>query len=202
MEQCMSWEIGQRFEIQGNPWQSFALGAPLLLQPAGGPSQMFANGMPASMYGSVGADPMATLAPAPAGTLPPQVPMSRGPMVVREKPPTEPRLFPVPLNTSGLVTANGGTDDAIVQPQELTKPRRYVVSKSIAADFMLRVTIGVKPQTSANGMISAEAFLGDVIASDVDWDTCDISQQIDAFVQNIGGADKRFLSTMYCYVAR
>lgn len=192
-EKIMTYEIGDLYEIgYGNPY-SYSLGA-----------------LPYAQY-RIGADavtvPAATAPLAFAqGTLPAPPPMARGPMVVKKKDPNEARLQPFGMNSTLAApgVAAGATDGTpIVQPQEIVKPRRWVVSDSIAADFMiLSLVIGVKPQTPANAPISAEAFRHNTQFADLDFDTCQISQQIAALVQNVGAAPRLFRSTFYAYVAK
>lgn len=117
------------------------------------------------------------------------------PTIVRTRDPTESRLQHLGCNQeTPIVVAAVGT--ATAQPQKVFKAERFIVPDTVAPDFMIdSITVGVYLQSPANGSIPAQAFTPSSIYSNVDFDTCQISQQMVVRPRNIGGADRPFFSS-------
>lgn len=119
------------------------------------------------------------------------------PTIVRKKDPTESRLQPVGCNVETDI-AVAATGTAIVRPQKIYKPERFTVPPTVAPDFLIDgIFVGVYLQSPSNTAIPAESFLPDSIYSNVDFDTCQISQELSVRARNRGGAPRPFFSTFY-----
>lgn len=172
----MPYEIGQMYQIGADRYMiggpQYAIGAPM-------------QGLNLAMQ------------PRMAPQAPMAVQMMPQPTLVSKVDPTQARLQPLGCNIETNV-AVGTTGTATTSPQKVYKPERFVVPATVAPDFLIAaIFIGVALQSPASTAISAEAFLPDSIYSNVDFDTCQISQQIQVQARNRGGADRPFFSTFY-----
>ena len=170
------YEIGEDYALGEN----YMIGAPMQLMP----------GM---------ARPMALPGPQ-AYRMPQQFPVvqqMRPPVIVRKKDPTESRLQPVGCNVETDI-AVGATGVATTRPQKVFKPERFTVPDTVAPDFLIDgIFVGVYLQSPSNTAIPAEAFLPTSIYSNVDFETCQISQELTVRARNRGGAPRPFFSTFF-----
>lgn len=166
------YEIGDSYAIGG---PRYAIGAPLTNMPS--------LGLPPGQLQRVGGQQIIPTMVMPT------------PTIVTRADPTQSRLQHLGCNQETAIVV-GAVGTATVQPQKVFKAERYIVPDTVAPDFMLdSITVGVALQSPANVSIPAQAFLPTSIYSNVDFDTCQISQQIVVRPRNIGGADRPFFSS-------
>lgn len=180
------YEIGNGQYMIGDPRYmigatGYMIGQPngLAMAPAGAPA--WAGGL------GVGQAPQAPVA----------VQMMPAPTIVRKQDPTESKLQPVGCNVETNIDV-GAVGVATVRPQKIFKPERFTVPPTVAPDFLIdSISVGVYNQSPAISSIPAEAFLTDSIYSNVDFDTCQISQELSVRARNRGGAPRPFFSTFF-----
>lgn len=187
-ERFMPYEIDGMYEIGNQQYMiagpQYMIGAPsALMQGAISRAPQFVQARPA-------------MQPSVAPQLVPVLQMPQ-PTIVEKRDPTQARLQPIGCNQETDI-AVGATGIATVRPQKVFKPERFTVPDTVAPDFLITgIFVGVALQSPANNAIPAEAFLPTSIYSNVDFDTCQISQDLTVNARNRGGAARPFFSTFF-----
>lgn len=182
----MTYHIGQQYEIGAG--QGYMIGQP-----------QYMIGQPITPFQQQAMQNQQPRAWSPPGGWQPSnmqvIQVGPPPTFVSRSDPTEARLQHLGCNQEVPILV-GAVGTAQVQPQKVFKAERYIVPDTVAPDFMLdSITVGVQLQSPANASIPAQAFLPTSIYSNVDFDTCQISQQIVVRPRNIGGADRPYFSS-------
>lgn len=153
-------------------------------------------GAPIALRGDALLNQASAMQPRPMGQVQ-MVQLMPSPVPIRERVPTAARLQPLGCNVETDI-AVGATGIATTRPQKAYKPERFTVPPTVAPDFVIAsIFIGVALQSPSNTAIAAESFLPDSIYSNVDFDTCEISQELIVNARNRGGAARPFFSTFY-----
>lgn len=136
----------------------------------------------------------------------PNLPPAGGPNLVAD------RLFPLPCNDPAAVAA-AGTGNAVANPQSDCKPVRYIVHQvyDTAAPAVLLnpqvwllnwIQIGQRLQAIANGGATGDMFGATAVATGIEFDTAQMSQQITVNYTDMGGISAgktaTFRSTFLC----
>jgi hypothetical protein len=89
------------------------------------------------------------------------------------------------LTTDGVSVGAGVTTTITYETQELFRPERYVVSGSIAEDFVIEdILVGTRSQFAATGECPAEIFRPDAVGVEVHFETANVGNKIKVTVTN------------------
>jgi hypothetical protein len=109
-----------------------------------------------------------------------------GEVVEREPEDLKRKILPIPLTTID-------TDETvriILRPQELFKAKRLVVDPTIAEDFRLQnAMVATRQQFSGPGAVPCAVFSPNAFDVNIDWDSCDVGEEISLEVTNFGGGE-------------
>ena len=109
--------------------------------------------------------------------------LSRNAGLVRPVRRTKKRRLILPIPRT--VVAPGDTVDIEIQPQDLFKTTRMLISSAIAFDFsIIDVKIGQKPQFVQSGSMPANCFSEVSVGSYVEFDSADVGNLIVIVVRN------------------
>lgn len=112
--------------------------------------------------------------------------VTSGEVVEREPVDIKRKILPIPETSVAL--------NAIVRitlkPQELFKAKRLVIDPEIAAAFRIgNAKVATRDQFSGQGLVPASVFLPDAVDVNIDWDSCDVGEEIAFDVQNYNGGE-------------
>lgn len=139
-------------------------------------------------------------APLNAGPVGPA--LGRPPMRVVKKDPETPRVLFLGFKSSAAIAA-GASANVSASPQDTLAPRKIIIPETVAPNFEVNdIRIGTISQLSSSDPVPAEAFIPGAVASDVKFDTAQVSQQITFNVTNISGAPQTFRAAINGFVAR
>lgn len=122
---------------------------------------------------------------------------ARSAAIVREKPPTESREYPMGFDTVGTVAA-GANVQIISRPQVTFRPERLVVGGAIAASFLINdIKVGKNSQLTNSAALPGDAFAPTAFGVRLRMDTAQISMDVVLDVTNISAAPLRFNAALF-----
>jgi hypothetical protein len=117
--------------------------------------------------------------------------------VVREKPPTESREYPMGFDTVGTVAA-GANVQIISRPQVTFRPERLVIAGAIAPSFLLNdLKVGKNSQLVNSAALPGDAFAPTAFGVRLRMDTAQISMDVVLDVTNISAGALRFNAALF-----
>lgn len=122
--------------------------------------------------------------------------LARNGVLMRDRPPTQARLFPLGFGSDGPVAAG---DTVLIQtrPQVIFRGELVVVPSDIAGDFTIDdIKIGKDSQLVADAPLPARCLQEDSVNVVMQLDTAQIGIDITLAVTNIGGAPRTFRALM------
>lgn len=160
-----------------------------------------ATGVPMPSLPAMGPMPMA--APyLPSGASMPGRPTGPGGLRLYDRIPQTDRVLWVGFRSVAPIAA-GANANVTAQPQDTFSPRKVIVPATVAPNFEIQdLRIGNISQFSSIDPVPAEAFIPDSVATDVRFDTAQISQQINFNVNNISAAASTFRAAINGFVVR
>lgn len=122
---------------------------------------------------------------------------SRSAAVVREKPPTESREYPMGFDTVGTVAA-GANVQIISRPQVTFRPERLVIGGAIAASFLVNdIKVGKNSQLTNSAALPGDAFAPTAFGVRLRMDTAQVSMDVVLDVTNISAGALRFNAALF-----
>jgi hypothetical protein len=117
--------------------------------------------------------------------------------IVREKPPTESREYPMGFDTVGTVAA-GANVQIISRPQVTFRPERLVIGGAIAASFLVNdIKVGKNSQLTNSAALPGDAFAPTAFGVRLRMDTAQVSMDVVLDVTNISAGALRFNAALF-----
>lgn len=109
-----------------------------------------------------------------------------GEVVEREPLDLKRKILPIPL----IEVDTGDTVRVSIKPQELFKAKRLVIAPDIADDFRIgNAKVATRDQFSGPGFVPASIFGPTAFDVNIDWDSCDVGEEISFDITNFGGGE-------------
>lgn len=122
---------------------------------------------------------------------------ARSAAIVREKPPTESREYPMGFDTVGTVAA-GANVQIISRPQVTFRPERLVIGGAIAASFLVNdIKVGKNSQLTNSAALPGDAFAPTAFGVRLRMDTAQVSMDVVLDVTNISAGALRFNAALF-----